>query len=290
MSIWFYAPINYEVLERIGRLCGLEAELSQQPARAASYRLIWPLSAIEPREMSLHNSAMGHVPSHHWVFSQRPGSAWALARGGAGCASREALLLGLGLVPPDPAVLPISVTISRVQPIVAGLHLRTWPLGTVRQYRPQARPLPLQVPSNSLAPARSARSAECTHPTSASPAYRPTDGACGSCCSSPHHSLGDHPPRRFDLLAVNDRCMELRITASLISESRMQRPVEPLSEALQAPEAKIVVHRFPGRQAMRQQTPGTAAPQEREMLFKISRTEWRRGRPPSCNAGRHGAR
>ena len=67
-------------------------------------------------------------------------------------------------------------------------------------------------------------------------------------------------PGGLDALAVDDASAGLWISPEVHPCPPAQCLVQPLPSAVNAPEAEVVVDGFPGREIMREQTPGAAAP------------------------------
>ena len=65
--------------------------------------------------------------------------------------------------------------------------------------------------------------------------------------------------RRSNRLAVDDAGARLRIAADTGAELLAEHRVEILPGAVQAPPAEVVIRRLPGRELVRQQSPGAAA-------------------------------
>src|SRR4028118_1072658 len=71
-------------------------------------------------------------------------------------------------------------------------------------------------------------------------------------------------PSCFDLLRVYDACTRLGIPSQADPQTFSDRPVDPLPATVYAPFSEVMKDRFPRWEVVRQQAPGTTAPQDVE--------------------------
>ena len=68
--------------------------------------------------------------------------------------------------------------------------------------------------------------------------------------------------RRFDALAVDDRCRRTGLASRLLTAQHVQRVVDTIERSVRVPAPQIVVHRAPWRQVLRQRRPLAASAQD----------------------------
>src|SRR5687768_1411545 len=97
--------------------------------------------------------------------------------------------------------------------------------------------------------------------------------------------------RGLDRLGIHYGRAGLRVPLSADSHSFAQGSVHPLPRSIQTPEAEVVVDRFPGREVVGQQSPGTAALEHVEDgVEDLAQAMEARTRPLALAAGRWDSR